>query len=150
MKKFKFRLERVLQYRLMLKEEKRKALLLKNMKLNEAHDFLAALEDAELVNGLQRGGTLSAQQVYLIGLFASRLQDEIIRQRLLIIDLEKEVQEAMDEYTEAARDAKTLEIFKERKLREYSEYVSKEEGKFLDELAVQKGNQLVGRQGETL
>jgi len=152
MKKFKFRLERVLQYRLLIKEDKRKALLLKNMKLHEAENRLAMLEQAELANRYVSGPDkmLSAQQIYLIGLFGQRLQDEIVKQRLAIIQLEKEVEEAMAEYTEAAREAKTLEIFRERKVQEYLDYVAKEEGKFLDELAVQKGNQLVGRQGETL
>jgi len=152
MKKFKFRLERVLQYRLLIKEDKRKALLLKNMKLHEAENRLAMLEQAELANRYVSGPdkVLSAQQIYLIGFFGQRLQDEIVKQRLAIIQLEKEVEEAMAEYTEAAREAKTLEIFRERKVQEYLDYVAKEEGKFLDELAVQKGNQLVGRQGETL
>jgi flagellar protein FliJ len=141
MKKFKFRLEKVLQYRVLVKDEKRRALLKKNRELQDARDHLYWLQEAERQNRLPENVIVPLEEVLLRGLFAERLQQEIVNQRLNIITIEEQVAQAMAEYTQAAREAKALELLKERKQQEYFEYVLKEDEKFLDELAVQRGNQ---------
>ena len=75
MKKFKFRLERVLQYRNIVKDELRRDLLLKNYKLRQDFERLEALEEAERANTLRQGPVFKVQEVHLAGLFAARLQD---------------------------------------------------------------------------
>lgn len=141
MKKFRFRLEKVLQYREMLKDEKRRELLKRNQELREARQRLEDLEKAALSNTLGQGQIMTVEQVYLAGLFAERVKEDIIKQRLAIIKAEEEVEKAMGEYVEASKDARSLEMLKERKLQEYMDYMHKEDEKFLDELAVQRGTQ---------
>ena len=48
------------------------------------------------------------------------------------------VEEALNEYIEASKDARALELHKDDKLKEYVEETEREEGKFLDELTIQR------------
>lgn len=140
MKKFKFRLERVLQFRTVVKDEKLRDLTLKNAKLREEQDRLSALEDAIRRNQNEGDGVMLVESLYMRGLYASRLKDEIVNQRLAIIKCEDEVTEAMAAYIEASKELKALTTLKDRKRAEYLDYLAHEDAKFLDELATQKGN----------
>ncbi|RMG40493.1 MAG: flagellar export protein FliJ [Candidatus Dadabacteria bacterium] len=140
MKRFKFRLERILQYRTALKNEKLRELAMKNHALNENIAILEELQAAELLNRFEAGKTSDASDVLLMGMYAGRLIEQIDQQREKIKECQKERDAALEEYVEAAKDAESLEKLKQRKKREYQEYVDKEELKFLDELATQRGN----------
>jgi flagellar protein FliJ len=140
MKKFKFRLERVLQYRLLVKEEKRRLLALANSKLREASDLLDRLENFESQSGLPDGGIVDVSIFAMSGLYRARLRASIVQQRLAIIQLEKERDEKLNEYVEAAKSARSLELLKEKRKQEYVEYAEKEEGKTLDEMVTQRIN----------
>lgn len=141
MKKFKFRLERVLRYRRAIRDEKLRDLMLKNAKLKESEDRLATLED-EMRRNSPESGIVPVESLYMRGLYAARLKDEIINQRLVIVQCESEVQEALAAYVEASKDVKTLTTLKDKRRTEYMDYVAHEDAKFLDELAVQKGNSM--------
>ena len=139
MKKFKFRLEQVLHYRTLIKEEKRKALLDKNYKLKLAQDRLQEVLVAQCANELSVG-VMSVNQVQLAGAYSAWLENALVNQRLAIISTQHEVEVAMQEYIEASKDARSLELLRERKLVEYRDLVDHDEAKFLDELNTQKGN----------
>lgn len=143
MKKFKFRLEKVLQYRNMIREEKRRALAIRNQELAAARVRLDDLEASAAANKIASDAIMNVEELYLKGAYSERLKDEIIAQRLTIIEAEKMAEEARQEYITASRDAEALEKLKGQKLAEYQEYVFKEDEKFLDELTTQKGNTLV-------
>ena len=140
MKKFKFRLEKVLQHRELVKEEKRRDLMLKNQELQDAQNKLQYLISAGRSNELAQGRIFQAGFVHHSGLFSERIKLEIAQQRIVIAEAQAAVDQAMAEYIEASKDAKTLEMLRERKLQEYNDYLHKEEEKFLDELSVQRGN----------
>lgn len=140
MKKFKFRLERVLQFRTAVKDEKLRDLTLKNAKLREEQDRLHALEDAILRNQNASEGVALVESFYMRGLYSSRLKEEIAQQGLAIIKCEEAVTEAMAAYIEASKELKSLTTLKDRKRAEYLDYLAHEDAKFLDELATQKGN----------
>lgn len=140
MKKFRFRLERVLQYREIVKGERRRELLEANYRLQAAQDRLVELESAQRALGFGEGAILSVEQVQLQGLYGARLEVEIGQQREAITAAENGVIEARGRYVEAARDSKTLETLKEKRKAEYAEYVLKEDEKFLDEFTIQKGS----------
>lgn len=146
MKKFKFRLERVLSFRESLKSEKRRALSLRTAELKEAESILQQLEEQERQNSLREGAVLSEQEVALSGMFAGKLQKDIVNQRLAIVGAQDAVEAAMAEYIEAAKDVESLVTLKKRKRAEYDEELGREEMKFLDELSIQKGNTF--RKGE--
>jgi flagellar FliJ protein len=138
-KKFKFRLERVLHYRVLIKEEKRKVLLQKNYQLQKAQERLESLLAAERANVLAVG-TMTAARVQLTGDYSSWLEQAVTNQRLAIIRAQEEVDAAMAEYIEATKEARSLEMLKDRKRTEHQEMVDHEDAKFLDELSTQKGN----------
>ncbi len=142
MKKFKFRLERVLRYRRVVRDEKLRDLMLKNAKLREKQDRLATLEEAVRRNSPEGDGVMLVESLYMRGLYAARLKEEIINQRLTILDSENEVQQALAVYVEASKEVKSLESLKDKRKSEYLDYVAHEDAKFLDELAVQRGNNM--------
>lgn len=141
MKKFKFRLQRVQDYRGVVRDEKKRTLLLRNQQLREEQERLQQLLHAQTENATPQG-VLAVEEVYLRGLFAARLREEIAMQRLSISRAEDAVREALAEYIEAAKELKTLETLREHRLAEYWDSYYREEGRFLDELAVQRGNRM--------
>lgn len=142
MKKFKFRLEKVLQYRHIVKDEKLRVLMECNHILNEAQSRLSELQHAALMNKLESESLFSSALVHLAGLYGKRLVEEIAMQKLEVMRAEEKVEEAMAEYIESAKEAETLDTLKERKKEEYAQYILKEEEKSIDEFNVQKGNHL--------
>ena len=137
MKRFRFRLEKVLHFRTLVREEKRRELMLRNLKLQEARQLLEVLIQMALSNTIAQGRIMRVEEVVLAGLFAERIKVQIEQQRQEVVAAEEEVRKAMDAYIEASKEARSLEMLKERKLQEYTEYFHKEEEKFLDELSVQ-------------
>lgn len=140
MKRFKFRLERVLEYKRTLQDEKKRILLIKNQQLFQARDHLDWLEHEirATKNEHRPDEIVRAGQYTLQGDYWTKLKRDIENQKLLIMDYEKQATQAQAEYVEASKEVRSLEILKERKQREYLEYISKEEDKFLDELTVQR------------
>lgn len=138
MKRFSFRLEKVLQYRTLVKDEKLRELMLRNYELQHAQARLEQLEQAFLSNQIEQRRVLPAEQFQLRGAYALRLKDEIVAQKLAIIEAEGRVEQAMEAYIEASKDQKALAMLKERKRGEYMEWIEKELGKYLDELSVQR------------
>ena len=141
MKKFIFRLQRVQDYRATVRDDKKRVLLQKNQKLRDEQTRLEFLLQSQLENR-DPEGVVRVEDMFLRGLFAARLREEIAMQRLNIMKAEEEVREALAEYIEAAKNLKTLETLKEHRLAEYWDSYYKEDGRFLDELAVQRGNRL--------
>ena len=143
MKKFKFRLERVLEHRQVIKNEKKRLLRLANLKLQEDQDHLAHLETEARQSRLQAEGEMPVGQLLLAGYYLGRLKAEIEKQREVIAKSQELVNQATAAYIEAAKEAEAMVRLKNKKVAEYKDYVAKEDGKFLDELAVQKGNTLI-------
>ena len=141
MKKFKFRLQRVLEYRKILREERQGELLAKLHQFRLAKERLDLLEQAELANRIGEGA-VQPWLLYMHGAYGERLKIEIADQRVTLAQAETERDEAVANYQEAARDEKALISLREKKFLEYRAYLEDEDRKFLDELATQKGNSL--------
>ena len=137
MKKFKFRLERILEYRKLIKDEKAKELILARNKLYADEAHLEELERARLNNILQ-SDILTAEELQMVGLYADRLKRDIERQKKVIIESEKAVEKAQEIYIEAAKDEESLAKLKERRRSEYLAYIEKEELKNIDEMNTQR------------
>ncbi|NLF24861.1 MAG: hypothetical protein GX589_04290 [Deltaproteobacteria bacterium] len=138
MKRFKYRLERVLEYRKLVKDEKVRELLNRNQKLHEDSEKLRELETAELLNRIEEGARLNAAQLQLVADYGFRLRGAIAGQVEVVEKSKEAVEEATAEYVEAAKEEKSLSIHKSRKLEEYKEYVQQEEDRFVDELNIQR------------
>lgn len=138
MKKFRYRLEKVLQYREIVKTEKKRELSIRLAVLREAEDKLDELYRQQAANNLPGNVVVNAEEFFMRGQYSVRLKEEIIHQKLVILDEEKKVEEAKQAYIEAAREVKTLDMLKSKRKEQYEEYVRKEEEKFLDETVVQR------------
>lgn len=147
MKKFKFRLEQVLKYRQTVKEEKKRVLAMANAELQSEETRLAEYEEQQKNGELPQGGVCDVSQFIMVGLYQLRLKELIIKQKLTIIQAKDKVEHARLEYIAASKESKALEMLKEKRLKEYDEYVAKEDEKFLDELVTQRvGHQILEEQ----
>ena len=138
MKRFRFRLERVLQYRKLVKDEKTRELIERRNKLYEDAERLKDLETAALLNRLEENVYVTAEQVQLLGMYGARLKEAIAQQEEQVERSQEAVAVAHGEYVEAAKEEASLATLRTRKQAEYQEYVEHEDGKFLDELSVQR------------
>jgi flagellar export protein FliJ len=85
--------------------------------------------------GLTEGGTYSASDLTRLGAYAERLTVAIDQQKLVVAEAIKAAELAHESYISASREAKVIELLKDKKLQEYRAEQLREEGAFLDELA---------------
>ena len=138
MKRFSFRLQRILDIREQIRDELRQELGRKNRERDHEIQVLADLEQESLRGALADGGTYSAGELVMFGEYRARLKRLIKEQREKVAAAIKAADEVRDRYIEASKDAKALEMLRQKKKAEHSELVLKEEGAQLDEVSVQR------------
>jgi flagellar FliJ protein len=138
MKKFKFRLQKVLQFRESIKEEKLRELQKASLALVEAQNHLEFLEQEFIKGQISENETLLVSEVYIRSSYCERLKREVESQRIEIQKRQEQVELARNEYFEATKECEALLKVKENKHQDYLSYVAKEEEKFLDELVTQR------------
>jgi flagellar FliJ protein len=138
MKRFRFRLQRILDIREQFRDEARQELGRRNAELSHQESVLRGLED-ELTR-LQPGkdGTLTAGELLLTGAYALRVQQLIVQQLVRVEEARRAMVVAQEKYIQANKDAKALEMLRDRKRAEYDQEMLKEEINQLDEVAVQR------------
>jgi flagellar protein FliJ len=141
MKKFSFRLERILQYKAQVEEQKRRDLNARLDELAEQNRILQFLtqkrEDyrkrySELFHGRVDIDGLKNTRRYL-----DKIHRELVLQAKKVVDCEKKVERAKAILLEAMRDRKKYENLKERKYKAYIKESNLAEQKTLDEFATQ-------------
>ena len=137
MKKFRFRLERVLQYRELVKRDRKRELAAKTMQLQTEQERLNELGLAWEANGIP-SGPIPAEMLQLVERYSMWLKAAIEKQQKTVAEAKQAVEEARNAYIEAAKESEALKTLKTKKREEYLEYYYKEEGKFLDEISVQR------------
>jgi flagellar FliJ protein len=138
MKRFKFRLQRVLDVRAQIRDEARQELVRRNNERDHELSVLRYLEQEYLNNALVDGGTYSASDLLAKGVYSERLEVAIEHQQVVVQQAIAKAEEALDAYIEASKEAKAIEMLREKKLEEFKEEVLKEEAAVLDEIALQK------------
>lgn len=138
MKRFKFRLQRVLDVRAQIRDEARQELVRRNNERDHELSVLRYLEQEYLNNALVDGGTYSASDLLAKGVYSERLEVAIEHQQVVVQQAIAKAEEALDVYIEASKEAKAIEMLREKKLEEFKEEVLKEEAAILDEIALQK------------
>lgn len=136
-KRFKFRLQRVLDFRETEKRERERELARKNYELREGEkrlDQIIAAQDAAPVPD----GEMTMAEMLLNSQYHVGLRRAIERQRVLILEAADAVDQARDAYLEKAIETETLETLKERRKEEHREEVKLEDKRELDELVVQR------------
>jgi flagellar export protein FliJ len=138
MKRFNFRLQRVLEIRDRFRDERRQELGQRNFELDRERRILGDLDQEFLRSKVEEGGTYSASELLLVGEYSVRLKEDIEQQQLRVAAAEQAAEEARERYIEASKETQALEKLKERRREEYVEQALKEEGSQLDEFAVQR------------
>ncbi len=136
MKKFSFRLQRVLDYRTSLKKERERELAVKNAELHAAEErknFILEAQDGVVVPS---EGEITMADLQLTKDYQEHLQESLVNQRLLVLEAAGAVELARDAYIEKAVEAETLETLKKKKLDEHQTERRREERKELNNLTV--------------
>lgn len=137
MKKFVFKLERILRYREIVKDEKKRELILKNQILAKEEERLSTLSSLMENNSLGEG-TININFLILVGQYAVYLEEEIEKQKEIIKTAQKDVEFAKNEYLLASQEAEALKLLREKKESEYKKNLLKEEEKENDDTAIQR------------
>ena len=136
-KKFKFRLEKVLELRAEERENRKKELMLKNKAVNEVTEKLNALKN-RLSASKREVGVIKAQDLQMIAQYEARLKQEIESTTEALNLLVLEAEKAKENYLEAVKDHEALKVLKTRRQSEYMAEIDRAEAKQLDEFAVQR------------
>lgn len=144
MRRFSFRLQRVLDIREQIRDELRQELVRKNHERDDELQVLARLEQESLQIKIEEGGTYSASELVMFGAYSVRLKQLMEQQQQRVAAAIKQVEEAKERYIEASKEAKALEMLRQKRREEYTEQQLKEDGRQLDELAIQRVGQGIG------
>lgn len=138
MKRFKFRLQRILDIREQIRDEARQELAVRNQVLAEQVSILKGLQEELVGLDLRQSGILTAGELVLNGAYSERVKQLIKLQIVRVDEAKAAVDQAREHYIQANKDAKALEMLKDKKRELYTEEMLKEESNQLDELAVQR------------
>lgn len=137
MKRFKFRLEKVLNFRTVEKKERERELAFRNMELHNREERLAEILDAQDKSNVP-GGPLTMAEFALHSRYQEALRRSLERQRDLVQEAIAEVEKAREAYLEKAVETKTLETLKDRRKDEHKEEARREERGTIDEIVIQR------------
>jgi flagellar FliJ protein len=121
-----------------MRDEARQELVAKNAARDQAQRILEELEQSALQSSVTEGGTYSASDLLMLGDYHARLKREIACQEEVVARAQAEAEEARERYVAASKDAKSIEMLKQKRLIEYRDDALKQEGAELDELTVQR------------
>ncbi len=138
MKRFKFRLQKVLDFKETEKKERAQQLAEENQRLLSLEERMEAiLEEQEVFGGLG-DAVMTIEELCLTGDYKQRLQDELEQQRGHILDAAKAVDEAREAYIEKSKETESLEAVKRRRKVEHDEESKRKAKKQVDEMVVQR------------
>ena len=138
MKRFTFRLQKVLNYREQIRDEKRQELVLRNAELAHEESVLRGLEAERERSQLALDGIVRASEISIRGAYSLRLKGLIEAAVERVAAAHARVAEARERYLEADRDARAMEMLRDKRRTEYDQEVSREETAQLDEVATQR------------
>lgn len=134
MKKFEFRLEKVLEYRRMVEDWAKKAYLESQQRLVEAQNVREAIMERRGQALLVASRDLEERRTIYV--YVQRLDDEEQMQLTLIGILEEAMEKARDEWIEKRREAEALQTLRDEQYAEWRLAADRAEQADLDEWAV--------------
>lgn len=138
MKRFKFRLQRLLELRIQIRDEARQELGRLNAQLEHQVTVLRDLESESASVHRVGDGTFSAGELLLRGAYIERLQRAIEQQMARIAETKRSVLAAQERYIQANKEARALEMLRDRKRDEYQLEALRDEVAQLDEIATRR------------
>ena len=142
MKKFKFRLENVLELRTKTLEDRQLEMAAIQARLNDANNQLDSLEQSrlqakrDLENILGAGENIEFIRVKNYQDYIAKLDDDISIQHKVIADIENELELKQEEVREALKSKKMLEKLKEKEYKAFLKDFEQREAKELDDIAL--------------
>jgi len=142
MKRFHYRLNKVLEVKKILEKKRAKELADAIKAFNRQQDSLNRLRAQR--EGLfeemktRISGVLSLHELTAYYSYIGRLTYEMFQQRSRLEELRRRVDDQRDRYFAANREKQILERLKERKYVDYLYEIGREEQSFLDEIANQR------------
>ena len=138
MKKFRYRLQKVLEFREDEKDVRQRELAEKNRGLMEREEQLSEILQAQETSEPPSGGVMTMAELNHLGAYHASLQKALIEQRLLVLEAAEAVEAARVAFVEKSVEVEMLDELKARKRAEWQEEKRKEEKKDLDEMVVQR------------
>lgn len=142
MKRFKFKLENVLEYRVTLETLAKNAYQEALRILNIERDNLLHLFNLrkELMNSynIKAGEVVQPETLMFLSRYTVQLVHLIDRQTLVVTEKEEISKEKLQDWTKKRMDLKVIERLKEKKWKEYLKEIDKEDQKFQDEIFIAK------------
>lgn len=146
MKKFDFRLQKVMEYKEHKEKEKQKELALAQENLHREQNTLSELKKLKLnceKNLMEkRKEKINLRENHLHQSYLSKVTRGVKKQNLLVKEKEKECTQRLKNLLEASREKKSLENLKGKKLISYLKDILKAEQKEMDEFARDIGKRL--------
>jgi flagellar FliJ protein len=141
---YAFKLEALRRYRQFQEDELQRALAAAMGRKEEAQAVVAAhqarLDQAAKDFHLLQCNPTEAFQLEIYQRFMRRIDAEIADQNRNVEEIEAECRELRGQLLDAMQKRKTLERLKEKELSAYMEELSREEQKFINEIAVNRFN----------
>ncbi len=138
MKKFSFKLETLLRYRVGIEEKERETLTRLNFKLHTERSRLDQLRARQHETRLElsraRAASTDDAEVQWYYRYLDRLQLEIEQNQKRIVQAEKEVEAQKAVVVEATKKKKVLDTMKTKKVKEFTIALEKQEQKVVDEI----------------
>lgn len=154
MKRFKFRLQSVLDYRETEKKDRERALALKNRELRDREDHLNHVLDEHDTVAPPREEVMAMAELMQRNTYLEALKEALVHQRLLVMEAAKAVETARDAYLEKSVEYEIMDELRARRELEFREEQKKREKRQLDEMVVQrhrltsKSNKVSGNGGD--
>ncbi|MCM2280738.1 MAG: flagellar export protein FliJ [Bdellovibrionaceae bacterium] len=141
--KFKFPYEKLLDHRKTLEEVARKEYSVARAAVDDAETELKAMYDSisdsrQRAGGLEMAGGAQGPALTMIGDFISGQKVRIERQRQKVRELLTVAEQKQDALIEAAKEHKTLQKLRERRLKELKRLLKKKELKEVDEMVTSR------------
>lgn len=143
MKKFKFRLEKVLDHRELLKETAKGELLECNQRVLECEEAIndrqrTIMESREEVVLLSREGHQQVSKMVEIETYITGAKVQIARLKMRLRELKTEQEQKQEKLIQANRDLRALEVLQEKNKNEYKIKQTHEEQKKSDDLVLMR------------
>ncbi len=138
MKRFHFRLQRVLDFRSSVKKEQGQVLSKANATLFEEEKTLTHILTEQEAAQPPTNKVMAMAELSLQAKYQEYLQEALIEQRLLVLEAASAVDAAREAYIEKAREEEALEILKKKRKERHRLEELKRERKKIDEIVVQR------------
>jgi len=141
MKKFKFRLEKVMDMRAEAERQRQMALAEARMKVEAEEQRLQSLHETvtsekNAIELLRTGGAIKPREINAHYQYIRRLKLDIDHQRQNIFKAKQEQELRRQELLEAAKERKMLENLKDRQREAYMAEVNRKDQALIDDVAV--------------